>query len=391
MVTEQPWSIAPRLQGMRLLVADDSAMNRELVRRMLELEGAETTLASDGEQALQILLTQAQAFDGVLMDVRMPLMDGLTATALIRREARLRELPIVGLTAGVSREEREAARLAGMDEILPKPLDLERLVELLRRRLTSHSPIPTAAAELGTASAPPPAGVASPLQAHPTLARGRDPHRDGEPAHSGHRFPEIAGIDRDHAARVLGNDRAVFLKLLGRFNEEFADIVGRIGIDLARGDRASAARCLHTLKGGARTLGAMDLMSTAGELERTIERGGSDPEKQLVMLGDQLADLMVAIRPWLSAPPNRTATSPQTSVTATPQGSPELEALRDDLTRKQLRVLKRLEGLRPLLVARLGEDATSAFERAANGLRFNEALTILDGVSQKDASANGQP
>ena len=104
---------------------DDSALNRDLVERALQLEGARVTLAADGQQALQYLQGAAQPFDAVLMDVRMPVMDGLTAIRAIRRDLGLTDLPILALTAGVLPEEQQAAREAGADEVLAKPLDLD--------------------------------------------------------------------------------------------------------------------------------------------------------------------------------------------------------------------------------------------------------------------------
>jgi CheY-like chemotaxis protein len=125
----------PRLAGLHLLVVDDSPMNREVVERMLALEGARATTAEDGQQALERLRAQPQGFDAVLMDVQMPVMDGLTATRLIRTELGLMELPIIALTAGVLPGQQAAARAAGVDGVLAKPLDLEQLATLLSQRV----------------------------------------------------------------------------------------------------------------------------------------------------------------------------------------------------------------------------------------------------------------
>ena len=90
------------------------------------------TLAVDGQQALQLLRTAPLPFDVVLMDVQMPVMDGLTATREIRQDPGLSALPVVALTAGVLPEEREAALNAGMNDFLAKPLDTQRLAAVLQ-------------------------------------------------------------------------------------------------------------------------------------------------------------------------------------------------------------------------------------------------------------------
>ena len=123
----------PRLTGMRVLVVDDSAMNRDVVERALGLEGATATPTADGQQAVQLLKTRPEAFDAVLMDIQMPVMDGLTATRLIRSELGLTGLPIIAFTAGVLAEQQQAARAAGANDLLAKPVELEQMVAVLSR------------------------------------------------------------------------------------------------------------------------------------------------------------------------------------------------------------------------------------------------------------------
>ena len=122
----------PRLSGLRVLGVDDNRLNLFLLERALQLEGASVHLAADGQQALQTLRAHPGGFDVVLMDIQMPVMDGLTATREIRQDPALRDLPVIALTAGVLGEEREAARNAGMDDFLAKPLDLTAMVAMLR-------------------------------------------------------------------------------------------------------------------------------------------------------------------------------------------------------------------------------------------------------------------
>ena len=120
-----------RLQGLRVLAADDNRLNRLVIQRQLQREGAQVQLAEDGVQALEALRARPEAFDVVLMDVQMPALDGLSATRAMRADPALAQLPVIALTAGVLAQDEDAARAAGMNEFIAKPVDLERLVTAL--------------------------------------------------------------------------------------------------------------------------------------------------------------------------------------------------------------------------------------------------------------------
>ena len=258
----------PRLVGAQVLVVDDSAMNRDLVERALRLEGATATLAADGQQAVQILRTRPQGFDAVLMDVQMPVMDGLCATRLIREELGLLTLPIIAFTAGVRDDQQAAARAAGANDVLPKPMDLDQM-----------------AIVLATWIHPPPSATTTPAPV-------------GAPTEMDDEFPDIPGIDRKRAAQRLGDDREMFLDLLKMFVAEYTDAVAQTRDDLTAGDRVKAARRMHTLRSSAGFLCALDLMDAAGDLEDAIDAGDDSIEPALHALGAQLQDLLEASAPW---------------------------------------------------------------------------------------------
>ena len=123
----------PRLAGLRLLVVDDNQMNLFVAENALKGEGAEVVLVQDGQLAVDRLRESPDAFDAVLMDVQMPVLDGLAATRLIRTELKLTRLPIIALSAGVLEEERRQTQEAGMTDFHPKPIDIDELTRLIRR------------------------------------------------------------------------------------------------------------------------------------------------------------------------------------------------------------------------------------------------------------------
>ena len=134
---------APRLSGLRVLIVDDGAINRMLADRALKLEGAITTQATNGQQALDALMAQPRGFDLVLMDILMPVMDGLTATRAIREQLKLDALPVIALTAGVMAEERQKALEAGINDFLAKPMDIGQLVEKIRAHTAPQGKLET--------------------------------------------------------------------------------------------------------------------------------------------------------------------------------------------------------------------------------------------------------
>jgi two-component system, cell cycle response regulator DivK len=119
-----------------VMLVDDYADTREMIRRMLEIHGCRVLEAANGEEA--IALAQAETPDLVLMDLNMPVLDGFNATLRIREYEPTRDVPVVALTAYDTAEFRAAASAVGCCDYVVKPLDLERLGALLERVLPPH-------------------------------------------------------------------------------------------------------------------------------------------------------------------------------------------------------------------------------------------------------------
>ncbi|MEH6874884.1 MAG: ATP-binding protein, partial [Candidatus Competibacter sp.] len=355
-------SAGPRLSGARVLVVDDSAINRDVVERALKLEGATITLAGDGQQAIQHLRARPDAFDAVLMDVRMPVLDGLAATRIIRSELGLTELPVLALTAGVLAEQQAAARAAGVNDVLAKPLDLEQLTATLLRWV---KPRPERAA---TPPAPRPAPLAG-----------------SEPADE---FPDIAGIDRARTIQTLGNNRALFLRLLDGLIAEFADVVARTRRDLARGEREAVSRCLHTLRGNAGNLGALTVMRAAGDLEEALRAGQTDLEVGLVTLGRYMDDLIVASAPW-RRPAGATVSVGSAQPAEAPRPfdatalQPKVQALAAMLDTGQVRARKVSAEIEALLAGTELQPLYAPIARAIARLDFKTALENLRALTRQ--------
>jgi CheY-like chemotaxis protein len=121
-------AVGQRLAGIRVMVVDDSEINRDVALDILESEGAHVDMASDGAEALIRLSSDPGNYDLVLMDVQMPVMDGYEATRQIRLHPLLSHLPVVALTAGALKNQQETALQRGMDACVPKPFEVEHLL-----------------------------------------------------------------------------------------------------------------------------------------------------------------------------------------------------------------------------------------------------------------------
>ena len=267
-----PATCSGDIAGMRLLVVDDSDMNVDLFARVLGREGAEVVAATNGREAVEILRSRPDAIDAVVMDLQMPVLDGVAATRMIRDELHLIDLPVIACSAGAYADDRAAALEAGATDFIVKPIAVWQLVRMLARYTRRRHP----AAPSAQAEAPLPAAA----ERHP--AEG---------------FPDIAGIDREQATALLDGDRALFLELLQRFIAQYRDADARIETALQHDDRAAALRLLHTLRGTAGYLAASKLVTATRQLEDAIKLEDREQGRLFASFGVELHSLTQAATP----------------------------------------------------------------------------------------------
>ncbi|RQW78177.1 MAG: sensor histidine kinase, partial [Methylococcus sp.] len=349
----EPSHQQPRLAGLRILAVDDNRMNLFLLERMLYGEGAEVGLCADGQQAVETLKASPSAYDVVLMDIQMPVMDGIAATRDLRRHPATASVPVFALTAGVLPEERESALAAGMNEFLAKPIDLEQLVA----KLLPYAPPP------GEDTMVTPAGVTG----IETLESSRAETDTDE-------WPVIPGIDSSRSRLRFGTDRAFFLKMLGMFVEEFDGLRSELSACLAAGDRESASRRIHNLKGNAGNLGAIELMELAKVADIAIRNQQSDEGEAVERLQFALETLVTDCRPCLS----RFTSAAAVATAAATLSNRRLGELQTALMQHNLAALGLFAELEPAIAAACGAPTAAAMALAIRHLKFEEALSELD-------------
>jgi PAS domain S-box-containing protein len=236
-----------RLQGLRLLLAEDNALNQEVALAMLRREGATVVLAENGQQAVDALAAEPAGFDLVLMDMQMPVLDGLQATERIREGLGLRELPVLAMTANAMQSDRERCLQAGMNAHLGKPFDIDQVVALILRFTGRPGLIGDAVAAL------PPAGPASALATAAALREDQD------------------------SLRRLGGNAQLLAQLRAQFPASAREAWRRAQARAARGEWAEAADALHQMKGAAGVVGAPHLALLSGGLEQALRDHAPDP------------------------------------------------------------------------------------------------------------------
>jgi CheY-like chemotaxis protein len=223
-----------RLQGMRILVVEDNKINQMVAKGLLSQEGADVTLADDGQLGVNAVAAAQPPFDVVLMDVQMPVMDGYLATRTIRQELGLTALPIVAMTANAMASDRAACLAVGMNDHVGKPFELDGLVALLQSLVGGGGGVEESAPVSAPDAAPTPA-----------------PH----------------GMDLAAALERMGGDTRLFARAIHGFADDLGRVPAQVQALLAQGDAPAVWRSLHTLKGLAGTVGMVDVARGLAALE----------------------------------------------------------------------------------------------------------------------------
>ncbi len=316
--TRSPPSV--RLDGLRVLLVEDNALNQQIARELLQRRGASVDVVHHGQQALLRLQELGpEAYHVVLMDLQMPVMDGHEATAAIRQDPRFHALPIVAMTAHVMPEERERCLAEGMVDHIGKPLDPSRLAAVLARYLPPDAAPPPAPqaiaanpASLVASTVPeavparsafafqlPEQPQSSPrFEPHPMLstAPASAPVSQGLPMY----LPRIQGIDARAAMVGFDDDLGLYQSTLKGFVRHSQAVLGWMPDGLHNGDWHRLGREGHTLKGLGGTIGCQALSDAASRLEHAAQLASPESIEEAVRgLTQCLAPLTLALQAYL--------------------------------------------------------------------------------------------
>ena len=346
------------LEGIHVLLVEDNEINQEVAGELLNVVGVTFALAKNGREAVDQVLA-GQPFNGVLMDIQMPELDGYEATREIRKTRSEKDLPIVAMTANAMAGDREKALEAGMNDHVAKPIDPDTLYEAIR---TWFKKVGTKNSERQERDEPP-----SPPSPKP------------EPM----KLPEkLDGIDIASGLRRVAGNRELYRKLLVKFRVSHATVIDDIRASLDGEDQETAHRLAHTLKGVAGNIGADDLRAAATAVDAAFK--DSDAAKVRALLpatGEQLDRVLAAIAPLAPENPSEIVVAGDGDEIADFSGvAAELDQLAGLLRDSDFRAQRKLDEIVDSLGNSAARVALSAIGRSLEKYDFEAALGELERI-----------
>lgn len=353
-VIEPDSEVSPSvIAGARILLVEDNILNQEVATELLRDAGLVVDIAENGAIAVEKVRSGAP-YDAVLMDMHMPVMDGLEATQQIRALPGFGQLPIIAMTANVMEADRQRCFRAGMNDHIGKPIDpddlLARLLKWIKRRDFSKDQ-----------AAP------KPLAETPKVVAA---------------LSAIEGLDVASGLRLSLRREPLYISLLDKFVGTQADFREKMNAALSAGDQTLAHRLAHTLKGVSAQIGAHYVRSLAEKLENALRKedalAAPSLVQQLTQTADALETLVLAIKANLPVPSSiTTGASPIADVGKLTEVCDKLvtQLIQDDFA-----AVQNFEDQRHLLQAGLGDEvaqigqALQQFDFATALSRLTEAL-----------------
>lgn len=270
------------IQRLRILLVDDLTANQKVASAILKKRGHEIVTATNGRVAVDLVQSDEQCFDVILMDVQMPVMDGLQATTAIRAmpDWKISETPIIAMTAHAMQGDRESCLAAGMDAYLAKPLDAKRLVELTESIVLD----PRATSKFNPVKADR-VGFQSKLD--PDLPEFLEARKEKTPTL----------VEYEKSLKRLGGDKELFDEFVEIFMSDSPKMLDDLSSAMDSLDSASVEKTAHALKGLMSNFGAKPCCESALSFELAGRKQDLDSVKgELPKLRDLYEKLCTELR-----------------------------------------------------------------------------------------------
>ncbi|MEN8177661.1 MAG: response regulator [Pseudomonadota bacterium] len=330
-----------KLRGAKVLLVEDNEINQELALELLVSNGLSVEVANNGQEALELLASQD--FDGVLMDCQMSVMDGYTASRKIREQERLRELPVIAMTANAMAGDREKVLAAGMNDHIAKPISVKDMFNTMANWITpSELKVQNEVVEIGT---------------------GQEES-----------IPDLPGIDTAAGLSVAYGKTKLYRKMLKNFCDNQRDFQSQFLAGRQDVDPEMAIRIAHTLKGVAGNIGAKRVEETAAELERACKQDADSIDKILQSVSAELQTVIAGLE-VLDVHQADNATIQTVIDKAAVERL--LRELRTLVAKDDVGAADKAGGLASLLKNTLYTEHLNKISRAIEGYDYDEALEAV--------------
>ncbi|MBF0337432.1 MAG: response regulator, partial [Nitrospirae bacterium] len=348
--------VTDAVKGARVLLVEDNVLNQQVAGEILRAAGVLVEVAGNGREA--VYAVNQRTYDLVFMDVQMPVMGGYEATTLIRENERLKDLPIIAMTAHAISGTRDACITAGMNDYVSKPVEPEAVYRAMLRWLK-----PTMR-----------------QLSRQTTDTPQQPQIQVDDVD----FPEtLPGIDIASALVRLNGNKRFFKELLMDFAEMYASITQEIQAEIHKGDIPKAQRLAHTIKGTAGNLSANGIYATAGELEKAIRDGSEARYVGLLSKFDAALQQVLESLKVLKRPESNLASPSGSTPGDIGQLRATLKELYDFINNDSPDAIESLARLKQCLdVSRIPEELRQ-LEGQISNFDFPNALNTLKDIERK--------
>jgi polar amino acid transport system substrate-binding protein len=350
------------IQGAKVLLVEDNTLNQQVADELLNQAGVSVTIAENGKIAVQ--LVQETRFDIVLMDIQMPVMDGLAASRKIRNlKDGFDQLPIIAMTAHAMAGDRDKSVAAGMNDHITKPIDPDKLYACLLKWIDPDS-------------------IASPgLPPQKFLDEGQSKVLDSKILKA-----MMPDINFDAGLKNVAGNQSLYLQLLKEFIRDYQDVAVKVKTALENKDKQTAQGTVHTVKGLSATIGAMSVHRAMKLLETAVIENSEDIEPVLENSDIEVNKIVSQILSALPQKPDQDDLEPVVVDDATLQNDirPKLEDLKklaaiSDMASEDLfeAVKKPLGSVLPLETEKLGY-AFESFDFKGASKILNQIIGIIE-------------
>jgi PAS domain S-box-containing protein len=347
------------IRGARILLAEDNEVNQQVAFELLSSVGLEVTIANNGKEVLDYL--QDRTFDAILMDVQMPVLDGLEVARRIRAGKNQADIPIIAVTAHAMRGDRDKSMRSGMDAHVTKPLDPDELFKALVNHI---KPLRR------------PVGKTSSPKAPATVRHTQSI-----------RLSELPGIDSVSALARVGGQPDVLIRLLKKFGSSQAGAVDAIADLLERGKTQKAREAAHALKGVSGNIGAVGLHRAAAKLEQAIKEERTETYESRLESTRRMLDTVTASIRSVETPDDGQAIHAEAAGPTQPLDRAKvistLAQIKKLLQTNSFGAEKLVEALVTLLTHTIFHNESMALKKLVQRYHFKEALKSVGKLEQQ--------